>query len=229
MPLLTDKQLFCQALIIAQKHFFADVPLEDEIGLVPSERFVKRVNKLISAQKHSYWKYINSASKKVAIILVIFLTLIGSAMSVKAVREPIIQFISETWNSFTRLFTSETKNTEPFETKIRTVFTIPDSLIPDGFVETYHNNDLSSCFTIWSNGTEEITLTQNLISADITINTENTELVKIKINEQDAYFYSNKGLSTIIWNNNLYTFVLSSPERISIEELGNILMNLVEK
>lgn len=229
MLLPTDKELFCNALIAAQEQFFSDVPSEDEITLIPSERFMKRVDKLVSAQKHSYWKYVNSVGKKVAIIVLAFLTLFGSVLSVKAIREPVFQFISETWDSFTRLFTSETINTASSETEIKTVFTIPASLIPDGFSETSHSNDLSSCFTVWNNGVEEITLTQNLISADITINTENAELKKIKIDAQDAYFCSNKGISTIVWNDGAYSFVLSSPERISIEELSNILMNLVEK
>lgn len=229
MTLLTDKQLFCNALIAAQEQLFNELPSEDKIDIEPSKRFVKKVNKLITAQKHSYWKYINSTGKKVAIIVLACLTLFGSAMTVKAFRDPVLQFITESWESFTRIFTSETTSEKSSLLEIKTVFTISNSLIPDGFIKTYEYSDSLNCSTIWSHDTEEIILTQNLASADMTINTEGVELKEIMVKGQDAYFYTNKGTTTVVWNDGDYSFLLSYPERFTVDEIINISESLVEK
>ncbi len=81
---------------------FAHIPTDENcIDFTFSERFNKRMAKLIRSQKKVYYNFVNTAYKRVAIICVILLTMLTTACSVKAIREPIINFIKQVYESFT--------------------------------------------------------------------------------------------------------------------------------
>lgn len=71
---------------------FSDVPRNDAmIEFYFSDEFIQKMQKLIISQKKCYWTYMNTVKKRVAIIIVICLSLFVTACSNKAFREPIIQ------------------------------------------------------------------------------------------------------------------------------------------
>lgn len=81
---------------------FAHIPTdESSIDFTFSERFNKRMEKLIRSQKKVYYNFVNTAYKRVAILCVILLTMLTTACSVKAIREPIVNFIKQVYESFT--------------------------------------------------------------------------------------------------------------------------------
>ena len=69
---MTDSQrkLLKAALIEACKDDFAHLPPEEEIDIVPSERFERRMQKLIRSRQKPYYVLFNSALKKVAAIAI---------------------------------------------------------------------------------------------------------------------------------------------------------------
>lgn len=109
---------------------FAHIPTdENSIDFTFSERFNKRMAKLIKSQKKVYYNFINTAYKRVAIICIVLLTMLTTACSVKAIREPIVNFFTEVYESFTRYF---------FEGDTVDVLTKEYSIskLPDGFTQT---------------------------------------------------------------------------------------------
>lgn len=108
---------------------FAHIPTdENSIDFTFSERFNKRMEKLIRSQKKVYYNFVNTAYKRVAIICVVLLTMLTTACSVKAIREPIINFIKQVYETFTH-YSFDGDTTE----KITKEYTIK---IPDDFKQT---------------------------------------------------------------------------------------------
>ena len=59
------------------------------------------MDKLIKSQRKPYWNFISTVSRRAAVIIVAIITLVTAAFSVKAIREPIIKFIKQVYESFT--------------------------------------------------------------------------------------------------------------------------------
>ena len=109
---------------------FAHIPTdEDSIDFTFSEKFNKKMEKLIKSQRKSYYILINTVGKRVAILFVAIITLFTASMSVKAIREPVINFIIEVYESFTKYF-FEGETAE----KIEKVYSI--TKLPVGFKQT---------------------------------------------------------------------------------------------
>ena len=62
---------------------------------IPSPAFEKRMKKLIHHRTNPLWEYINTTGKKVAAVALAVIIILGSMMSVKAIREPVWKFIIE--------------------------------------------------------------------------------------------------------------------------------------
>ena len=99
MPI--SKAQFKEAFREVVSSEFSHIPKnENEIEFVFSERFNKRMTKLINSQKKAYYHLINTAAKRVAIIFILILTMFTTAFSVKAIREPIIEFVKQIYETF---------------------------------------------------------------------------------------------------------------------------------
>ena len=80
---------------------FAHIPTdESSIDFTFSEKFIKRMDKLIRAQRKSYYKFINTAGKRAAVIFAAIITLFTASLSVKAIREPVVRFVKRVYETF---------------------------------------------------------------------------------------------------------------------------------
>lgn len=78
-----------------------------------SEAFEKKMQKLLTLQKKSYFYVINTAAKRVAIlILALLVTLTASTFGVKAIGKAVKDFIVETFTAHTDTVSSETTTSE---------------------------------------------------------------------------------------------------------------------
>lgn len=64
----------------------------EEKDFIPSEKFEKKMRKLIKSQTNYYYKATRTRARKVSAILVAAVVLLASAMSVTAIRETILGF-----------------------------------------------------------------------------------------------------------------------------------------
>lgn len=99
-----DKKLIL-AFELYNKELCESLPSEEELKSITfSDAFEKKMKKLISMQKKSYYYMINTVGKRVAIILLtLFISLTATTFSVKALRESVIEFIIETFEKFTKI------------------------------------------------------------------------------------------------------------------------------
>ena len=91
-----SKAEFRDALTAAASAEFSHIAADEEsIDYTFSDRFEQKMEKLIRFQKKSYYRWINTAAKRVAVIALACLLLFASAFSVEAVRVPIIEAVEQ--------------------------------------------------------------------------------------------------------------------------------------
>ncbi len=199
--------LLCQSL-----------PSQDELRSIPlSEKFQKRMERLIHQQKKFYYHWINTAAKRVAcILLLLALAATTVTFSVEALREPFLRFVVETFEKGSRLiFPADSAEDQPIEPML-------PAYIPDGFSL---NLDMSDEYTIirhyadskgrifafsqWSDGTST------------GLNTEDVLPQKIMIqNKYEGFSFQNEEISYISFAASKYIFNLEGT--LSEEELLKI-------
>lgn len=219
-----EKSILYEALDLYCIEFCKTLPTNEELSDITfSEEFERKMQKLIDRQKKFYYYWFNTVGKRVAaIILVILLSFATITFSVRALREPVIRFIVETYEKFSSIIIVNDKNEDDividysFE-KITSMY-IPEGYILDfEFDEApiyqvrYVNNDKTKMFVCMQAITDE-----GIVQA----NTEGITYENININNDSGVFYSNKGNNTVIFNLDKYVFTLTGT--ISREELVKI-------
>lgn len=90
------KEQFINALREVVSDEFKDIPdNEDDIEFSFSNNFNQKMQKLIKRQKKSYWKFINTASKRVAIICIAIISLLCGMLCIEPIRVSAIEAIEE--------------------------------------------------------------------------------------------------------------------------------------
>ncbi|MBO5211832.1 MAG: DUF4367 domain-containing protein [Clostridia bacterium] len=190
---------------------FSHIPKnENEIDFVFSERFNKRMTKLVNSQKKAYYYLINTAAKRVAIIFVLILTMFTAAFSVKAIREPIIEFVKQIYETFIH-YSVEGDTID----KITKKYSI--TRLPEGFYETDKVNNNYTIITFFENSSGDTIVFSQMTTktnAGYFLDNETGEVhseVVNGINVEWKKWYDN---ITVLWTNEGYVF--------SIECMGNI-------
>ena len=63
---------------------FAHIPTdESSIDFTFSEKFIKRMDKLIKSQRKPYWNFISTVSRRAAVIIVAIITLLQRHLALK--------------------------------------------------------------------------------------------------------------------------------------------------
>ncbi len=197
---------------------FSHIPKnEDEIDFVFSERFNKRMSKLINSQKKTYYHLINTAAKRVAIIFVLILTMFTAAFSVKAIREPIIEFVKQIYETFIHYsYNGDTvaKITKEYNiTKIPKGFKQTDTSRNEYLITKIYENDLGDTFEFTQMITES--------NSGFFFDNENGNIYLETVNGLKVEFkewYDNK---TAIWTNDGYVF--------SIDCIGDINFDILKE
>ena len=180
------------------------------------------MDKLIKAQRKSYYFLINTAAKRVAVIFVAFLTLFTASMSVKAIREPVINFVVEVYESFTRyFFDGDTTN------NIDKVYSITN--LPSGFTKVNKFENETNITVVYQNSNGNIIEFSQGISDNTTINidTENSAYKQLYVNEIKVDVYEWDDSVCAIWNNGSYTFnLMCDNNAVTIDDIKNIIKSV---
>ena len=192
------------------------LPSDEELkDITFSEAFEKKMQKLISMQNKSYFYLINTVGKRVAIILAaIIIGLTATTFGVKAIRETVIEFITETFEKFTKVSVEK----EESDIQVEFVKTAP-LYIPDGYtVET--EVDIDGLYQITYNNQKNAFINYNQVFSDGTIynvNTENVDYDKINVNSFEGIKYNKNGANKIVFADETYMYTIYG--KISFEEL----------
>lgn len=126
---------------------FSHIPQdENSINYIFSEQFNKRMQKLIKSQKKLYWNFVNTAAKRAAVIFVAIITIFTAAFSVKAIREPILKFIEQVYETFIHYSydgeTTDTITKEYVITQLPEGFKQTNKIKNDDFILTEYTNQM---------------------------------------------------------------------------------------
>ena len=202
---------------------FSHIPKnENEIDFVFSDRFNKRMAKLINSQKKAYYYLINTAAKRVAIIFVLILTMFTAAFSVKAIREPIIEFVKQIYETFIH-YSVDGDTTD----KITKEYSLTQ--LPDGFNQTNIIKNDNSITTIYENTsgdiiefsqmTTEIHLGYFLDNEEGNIHSEIIDDIKVEFKEW-------RDLKSAVLINHGYVFMIDCYGEIDFDEIKQMITSI---
>ncbi len=201
---------------------FAHIPTdENSIDFTFSECFNKRMAKLIKSQKKAYYSLINTAYKRVAIICIIILALLTTACSVKVIREPIVNFFTEVYESFTRyFFEGDTANTITKEYSLK--------VLPDGFKQTNKTQSDILIITEYQNEHGDIIeFTQSSTKrVEHTFDNEKANVYTEMLNNLEVKIYDSYDTKQAVWIKDEYSFNLICYGDISIEAIKHLIENM---
>ena len=201
---------------------FAHIPTdENSIDFTFSERFNKRMAKLIKSQKKAYYSLINTAYKRVAIICIIILALLTTACSVKVIREPIVNFIKQVYESFTH-YSYDGDTTD----KITKEYYIT---APDGFNQTNITNNDFLITTEYTNNNGDI-IEYNQMTTEYStgyfVDNEQNNAYSETVNGIDIEFKEWYNTKSAIWTQNGYVFVLDCYGNVSFDTIKQMIVSL---
>jgi hypothetical protein len=182
------------------------IPKHDEH--IFSEKFEKKMNTLIRRQNKSYYKFINTAFKRVAcVIAAIVISSSIAVMSVEALRNTFYNFFVEIFEKFSIITTVDDTSTPK---KIDELYEITYDL--DNYSINYEEQNDSYRSITYVDGSCVINYYQYTKDYyDTLVNTEDADIVSIQINGNDGiYFIDNHKYNHIIWDNGEYIIYLSS-------------------
>lgn len=179
----------------AASYEFRDVPRDDSlIQHEFSPEFERKIEKLIRKEKTFFWHFVNTASKRVAVIAVVLVMLFTTACSVEAIREPIVRFLIEVYESFTEYtFEGEKSDTITKEYKM--------SIIPEGFTQTDYTEDDTGITTTYENDQGDMIRFAQLVTNDtnLSIDAEKGETTIVDISGREVYLYQMDNLIYAMW------------------------------
>jgi len=211
-----DEKLI-MAFEIYNKKLFESFPTDEELeNITFSENFENKMQKLINMQKKSYFYLINTVGKRVAIILAaIIIGLTATTFGVKAIRETVIEFITETFERFTKVSVeSEELDEQPELVKAAPTY------VPEGYI-IESEVDIDGLYKIEYSSQGKIGFIRyNQKFGDGTINnldTEDIEYEKININFFEGIKYNKNGVNKVVFVDETYMYTVYG--EISFEEL----------
>ena len=209
---MTDSQrkLLKAALIEACKDDFAHLPPEEEIDIVPSERFERRMKKLIRSQQKPYYVLFNSALKKVAAIAITLgiCTSVATTVNTLADSMPEPNFYVRYQDRVTKIYFSDAVAEKAPDEVVE--YYVP-TYVPKGYkLESVSLTDWSTKYYKNKYG-EEISFQQIAIVCSGISYEDDTETQYLNVNDSAGlYFYSDYyGTHNLTWSDGRYLYSLT--------------------
>ena len=216
--------LMIQGLTTLKNIEFAYVDNLEEIDYNFSEKYIKSKEKLIKKLGHSYWKYVNTVAKKAAVIIVALIIAFSSLMTVDAFREKLIEFIYNTYRTFTEI--SSMENESDFITeKCYSINKLPNEFQID-YINKQNAKRISTYYI--DNYNNYVLLTQATKSEATQFNSEHGKLFEKIINDTPCLICKDPNLYYCYWEFDGYRFELVYPLDLGEEFMSEVVGNLVE-
>lgn len=189
----------------------AEFPTDAELAHITfSPEFEERMYRIIRREQRGYYVMFGTIKRSVASVLLMLLAgMTIATFSVRALREPVVRFITEVFESFTSvLFVNDEPGAVVTEMK-----TIAPAYIPEGYVvESEMETDIS--YRIIYSNTEtglRLSYTQRWNGKGfLGVNTENIEHHAINVNGLEGIAYIQNDTTSIMFTDGEYTFTVTS-------------------
>ena len=220
---MADKydDLLKQGLIKLKEIEFSDVPKEDEIELDFSDKYLKSKEKLLNKLSRSYWKYVNTVAKKVAVIIISFIIAFTSLMTVDAFRKSVIDFVITIFDSFSKI-----EQDFGIEKQIDVYYSI--AKLPSIYVKTIVYRNKSVYVQAWNHLNNQISLSQVASYLSNQFDTEHGDLSEKIINNTPCLVCKDNTLYYCYWEFDGYRFELIYPIDLGEEFMSEVVGHLVE-
>lgn len=191
---------------------FTDVPLEDDISVSFSSKFIKKMNKLIARRKTPFWEYVNTAKKRVAIVAIALLSLLMIVLGNEEIRASMLQWCAEVYEEYTHYF-FEGETTKEIAYKYQLM------MVPEGF-EVVQIIDDNKCYIITyeNENRQTIIFKQNATEGyDYIMDNERLEWSTVIIDEKKIEMFVDSNDMGAMWTEDGYFMFLYYSECEDIE------------
>lgn len=174
-----------------------------------SKKHEKKMTKLIKRQRKPYFNLISSAGRRAACIIVAIVVFSASALSVKAVREAVIKFITNAFADHNVVEIENNSDTSYPET-IQEEYYISD--LPEGFVQSQVDKTDKSFYIVYSYEERYIIFEQHTLS-NFKLNIDNEHNHFEEYTDPNGTVYkiaTRKDITVIIWSIEDYVFSVES-------------------
>ena len=217
---MTDKELsgrtrLREAMKLSDQTYLDKYPpIENEVKY--SEKYLKYIDRLTKQTKSPFYKYFNTIGKRVSGIAAAMLIAFSCAMTVKAVRESVVEFFANIYEKFVEVFFGEDDIAKAPDT-IETVYTL--GFIPDEYEVDRFIIDDSATSMLWRNAQGDmIVLSQGVLEGSFTVDVEKSDFDIIDWNGIRIAYTEKYGIKSFFWNSEEYEFSLTISSNISEEE-----------
>ncbi len=200
---------------------FAHIPRESEIEYEFSERFNMKMEKFFGEVEYDNTYHLSKAKRTSFALAVAIIMLFAGLISVSAIREPIVNFIIEQYETFIEFsFSGDTSKSIEYE------YTF--SSLPDGFEEIVRQVSDGSIYKEYLNEetAELISLHQTVTEENkINLNNEQGEIITESINGSQVYIYKHKnnGYIQANWISKTYSMILTYHGDMKTEEFISLI------
>lgn len=195
---------------------FASIPEENEIEYEFSEKFNLKMQKILRRKQKSI--HVLSKAKRNAYALILAgIMLFAGLISVSAIREPIVNFIIEKYESFVEFtFSGDTSKQISYEYNF--------AYLPDGFSEIVYQVSEGAVYKEFLNEEKQaiISLYQTVTDENkINLDNQQGEIISRNVEGKEVYIYKHKtnGYIQANWISDTYSLILTYHGNISTEEL----------
>lgn len=205
---------------------YENLHLETLEEVIPSPRYQKRMERLIKRQKQSYWKYVNTVGKRVAVFAVVLILTFALSMSVSAVRKPIVEFFVNVYEKFVEFFYDEDDVARAPET-IETVYTL--GYVPEEYeLAREEIGDLVTHF-VWTNEIDDqITFSQGLLGGYSLMDNESSNYKIYYMGDMSVACLEKENNKYYYWYTEDYRFTLHISREVSYESVQEIINSIIK-
>lgn len=175
-----------------------------------SAGFEKKMQRLIRRERKFYFPLVKTPIRRaITVILTIIAALMATVISVGALREPFVRFITEIFGTHTNVQTLEYENAPMFIEALYEVTELPEGM------ELYEASEIGERMNFavrkYRNGDQYIYLKQYAkLSYNQSANTEEYEMIPIDMNGEEGFFVDFDDEYIIVWDNGEYIFYMYS-------------------
>ena len=173
-----------------------------------SQKFEKKIEKLIKRRRKPYFRMINTVGKRVACIaLAIFIASATTVMSVDALRNAVFNFFISVFSTHSDISAiDDDRHPDTIEDIYEITYDLSNYKVD---YESY--SDKKRIISYIKNNNEIVFMQYVNDIFNMRANTEDAVITHININGYDVmYFFNNLGYHNLIWDNGKYMIVISS-------------------
>ena len=187
-----------------------------------SERFEKKMNKLIRKEAAHPWAVSHTLARNLIAAAIVIILLFTLCMSVGAIRNAIFNFFQQHFDDHDKIIFEM-----PEKTRIEQEYMIKE--IPSGFSLTEEYRNSAELHLVYSNEIGDyISYEQSIISTDgRAIDNERTEYRIIEIDGNNVLSAEDEESITLTWDQDGYVFCLTVViENVSVEDVIKIYQSI---